>query len=84
MTEENEKKEESETKIKLSDFIENITHIEFKGKGKAYRDQDCNGYITFTIHGITFIEMFQKFFEWIKNNKEFQELQNANEVAEKI
>jgi hypothetical protein len=80
MTEENEKREEK----KLSDFIENNTFIEFKSRGKAYRGQDCNGYITCTIHGLNFIEMSQKFFEWIKNDKEFQELQNAEEVAEKL
>jgi hypothetical protein len=84
MTEEIEKKEESETKIKLSDFIENITFIEFRSKGKAYEGQNCNGYITCTIHGINFIEMSQKFFEWIKNNKEFQELEDASALARKL
>lgn len=87
MTEEIEKKEESETKIKLSDFIENITFIEFKSRGKAYRGEDCNGYngyITCTIHGLNFIEMSKKFFEWLKNDKEIQELQDASELARKL
>jgi hypothetical protein len=84
MTEKNEKKEESETEQKLSDFIENVTFIEFKSKCKAYRGQDCNGYITCTIHGLNFIEMSQKFLKWLKNDKEFREIQNSMEVAEKI
>jgi len=84
MTEENKKNEESETKQKLSDFIENITFIEFRSRGKAYEGQNCNGYITCTIHGLNFIEMSQKFLEWLKNNKEFQDIQIAEEVAKKL
>jgi hypothetical protein len=84
MTEEIEKKEESVTEQKLSDFIESETWVEFRSKTKAQKGIQPNMAITCNIHGLNCIEMSQKFFEWLKNDKEFIDMNNAKEVAEKI
>jgi hypothetical protein len=84
MTEEIEKKEKSETEKTLSDYIESDTRVEFWSKTKIHKGTMPNMAIICNIHGLNCVQMSQKFYEWLKNDKEFIDMNNAKEVAEKI
>ena len=84
MTEETEKIEKSEAEKTLSEYLESDTFIEFRSESKKRRGITSRMSIVTTIRGLNCVDMHQKFLEWIKNDKEFIEIQNSMEVAEKI
>jgi desulfoferrodoxin (superoxide reductase-like protein) len=73
-----------ENEKSLSDMVESKTHVEFQSQAYGKSKLETRMIISCNIHGLNCIDMSQKFFEWLKNDKDFKQILEANEVAERI